>query len=141
MPALRIEIRDALIAIVAAAAPEYAGHIVPSKLDKVEKGVAASVYLAGGSNEPSAMRGVRTREQLTTVSLFSEAPAGDVEKKLSEQLNDLEKAVEVARLAGDFGSVTSIYLSAFKVDQDPNSKGKRGELHAVFTATFTESLS
>lgn len=140
MPAIRINLRDQMVAIVAAALPAYDGKVEATKLDKVEKGIAASVYLGDGASEPMAMRGHRVRSQPVTVSLFSEAPS-DVEALLSDQVNTLEKAVETARAAGEFENISTVYLSGFRIELDPNSKGKRGEAHAEFTFAFTESIS
>jgi hypothetical protein len=141
MPALRIDLRDKLIALVAALPGYTTDNVVPYKLDKVEGAAAqASVYLDDLSSSPVAMRGQRQRSQSVTVSLFG-TDAIDAEAALSGQLNTLEKAVEAARLEGEFGTITTVYLSAATVAHDATSKGRIADLHATFTFEFTESLS
>lgn len=140
MPALRIEIRDKMIALTAALPGIGSDNVSAYKLDKVEKGNEASVYLQGVDSEPAASRGIRKRDQRVNVSLFLE-DAADAEAKGSELLNDLEAAVEVARRALEFGEISGVHLESANVAHDPTSKGKRVDLHATFLFEFTEAIA
>jgi hypothetical protein len=140
MPALRIEIRTKMVALVAALPGFTTDDVSAHKLDKVEKGNEASVYLQGVDSEPAASRGIRKRDQRVNVSLFLE-DAADAEAKGSELLNDLEAAVEVARRAGEFGVISGVHLESANVAHDPASKGKRADLHATFLFEFTEAIA
>lgn len=140
MPALRIEIRDKMIALTAALPGIGSDNVSAYKLDKVEKGNEASVYLQGVDSEPAASRGIRKRDQRVNVSLFLE-DAADAEAKGSELLNDLEAAVEVARRALEFGEISGVHLESATVAHDPTSKGKRADLHATFLFEFTEAIA
>lgn len=143
MPALRINIRTKMIELVAALPGIGTENVSPHKLDKVEKGNEAAVYLQGVESEPVAMKGQRKREQRVTVSLFLE-DATDAESKGSDLLNTLEAAVQTTWKAGGFNdpsAITSAYLESANVAHDPNSKGKRADVHATFLFEFTEALA
>jgi hypothetical protein len=140
MPALRIEIRAKMAALVAALDGFTTDDVSTHKLDKVEKGNEASVYLQGVNSEPVAARGIRKRDQRVNVSLFLEDPA-DAEAKASLLLNELEAAVEVARRAAEFGTIAGVYLEAATIAHDPTSKGKRADLHATFLFEYTEAIA
>jgi hypothetical protein len=140
MPALRTEIRDKMIELVAALDGFTTDLVSAHKLDKVEKGNEASVYLQGVESEPAASRGIRKRDQRVNVSLFLE-DATDAEAKASTLLNDLEAAVETARRAAGFGTIAGVYLESANVAHDPTSKGKRCDLHATFLFEYTEAIA
>jgi hypothetical protein len=140
MPALRTEIRDKMIELVAALPGFTTDLVAAHKLDKVERGNEASVYLQGIDSEPAASRGVRKREQRVNVSLFLE-DATDAEAKGSDLLNTLETAVETTRRAAGFGSIFGCYLEAATVAHDPTSLGKRADIHATFLFEFTEAIA
>lgn len=140
MPALRIDIRDSMIALVAAL-PGFSSDLVSNhKLDKSELANEASVYLDSTESEKSANRGVRARRQRVNVSLFL-ADETDAEAKGSSLLNTLEAAVEAARRAATFGGQTGAMLESATVVHDPQSKGKQAEVHATFLFDFTESIA
>lgn len=139
MPALRIDIRTKMIDLVAALPGIGSDNVSPHKLDKVEKGNEASVYLAPVDSEPGAMRGQRKRDGRVNVSLFLE-DATDAEAKGSTLLNTLEAAVETARRAAEFGNVSGVYLESATVAHDPTSRGTRADIHATFLFEFTEAL-
>lgn len=140
MPALRTEIRDKMIELVAALPGFTTDLVAAHKLDKVELSNQASVYLQGIDSEPAANRGVRKRDQRVNVSLFLEDDT-DAEAKGSDLLNTLEAAVETTRRAAGFGSIAGCYLESATVAHDPTSKGKRADLHAVFLFEFTEAIA
>lgn len=140
MPALRIEIRDKMIELVAALPGIGSDNVSAHKIDKVEKGNEAAVYLQGVESEPAASRGIRKRDQRVTVSLFLE-DASDAEAKGSDLLNTLEAAVETTRRASQFGAISGVHLESATVSHDPTSKGKRADVHATFLFEFTEALA
>lgn len=140
MPALRISIRTKLAELVGALDGFTADLVSTHKLDKVEKGNEASVYLQGVDSEPVAARGIRKRDQRVNVSLFLE-DATDAEAKGSLLLNELEAAVETARRAAEFGSIAGVYLESATIAHDPTSKGKRADVHATFIFEYTEAIA
>ena len=140
MPALRISIRTKMTALVAALDGFTTDDVSTHKLDKVEKGNEASVYLQGVESEPAASRGIRKRDQRVNVSLFLE-DATDAESKGSDLLNELEAAVETARRAAEFGNISGVYLESATVAHDPTSKGQRADIHAIFLFEFTEAIA
>lgn len=140
MPALRINIRTKLAELVAALDGFSADLVSTHKLDKVELGNEASVYLQGVDSEPTAMRGNRKRDQRVNVSLFLEDTT-DAEAKGSLLLNQLEAAVEAARRAAEFGSIAGAYLESATIAHDPTSKGKRADIHATFLFEYTEAIA
>jgi hypothetical protein len=140
MPALRINIRDKMIELVAALPGFTTDLVAAHKLDKVELSNQASVYLQGLDSEPAANRGVRKRDQRVNVSLFLEDDT-DAEAKGSELLNTLEAAVETTRRAAAFGGISGCYLESATVAHDPTSKGKRADIHATFLFEFTEAIA
>lgn len=140
MPALRINIRTKMIELVAALPGFTTDNVSPHKLDKVELPNEASVYLQGVESEPGAMRGQRKREQRVNVSLFL-TDETDAETKGSELLNTLEAAVETARRAAGFGTISGVSLETANVTHDPTSKGTKAEVHATFLFEFTEALA
>jgi len=139
MPALRIDIRDKMIELVAALPGIGTDNVSPHKLDKVEKANEASVYLQATDSAKGAMRGVREREQRVNVSIFLE-DATDAEAKASDHLNALESAVEAARRSNGFGTISGCHLESASLAHDPNSRGKRADLHAVFLFEFSEQI-
>jgi hypothetical protein len=140
MPALRIDIRDKMIELVAALPGFTTDLVAAHKLDKVELSNQASVYLQGLDSEPAANRGVRKRDQRVNVSLFLEDDT-DAEAKGSDLLNTLEAAVETTRRATGFGGISGCYLESANVAHDPTSKGKRADIHATFLFEFTEAIA
>ncbi len=86
------------------------------------------------------MGGRRKREQRVNVSLFL-SDDEDAESKGSTLLNDLEAAVETSRKENGFGGGVGAELESANVTHDPQSKGKRAEIHATFLFEFTEALA
>jgi hypothetical protein len=139
MSALRTDIRAKMIELVAGLTGFNTDLVSPHKLDKVEKGNEASVYLDGVDSEPVAMRGNRKREQRIAVSLFLE-DATDAAVKGASLINELEVAVETARRASAFGNLNGCSLESANFAHDPQSRGTRCDVHAVFLFEFTETL-
>lgn len=139
MSALRTDIRDKMLELVAALPGIGAENVSPHKLDKVEGENKASVYLDDVDSEPGAMRAQRKREQRIKVSLFLE-DSTDATAKGAGLLNTLEAAVETTRRASQFGNLSGCHLEDAKVAHDPQSKGKRADIHATFLFEFTEAL-
>jgi hypothetical protein len=143
MAALRTNLKAMMIELVAALPGIGITNVTPHKLDKVEKGTEASVYLEEIESEPVGMRGIRARTQRINVSLFL-SDATDAEAVGSELINTLEASVEATRRNGGFNdpsAISGVYLESGTFVHDPNSKGKRVDVHATFVFTFTESIA
>lgn len=143
MAALRINIRNKMLQLVAALPGIGPDNVSPHKLDKVEKGNEASVYLQVVDSQKGAMKGARERELYVNVSLFL-SDNTDAEAKGAELLNTLEASVEAERKAGGFNdpsAISGVELKSASVAHDPTSKGKRADTHATFLFKYTEQLA
>ena len=135
---VRIQLRNAVLALVEDLPGFGAENVVAHKLDKVEIVPIASVYLGDLSNERGAFGGQMDRTQDISISFF--IGEEDAEARLSELVDALESSVEQSRVSGLFGEITDVFLSGVEFSRDKTSEGHDVDAHVTFSFSYSEII-